>query len=129
PWPSVEVSARDARRPHAHRCFTCCAVYACPGPAETGLCAPVCPPCYWVELGVQERFYEAMVAAFIRKRAKLERRVGARACRNAQRERRALLRRADLVAGLGGVAMRTDDRAMRNGIETTNGAYDAHPAG
>ncbi|MGH7864781.1 MAG: hypothetical protein ACREQB_07320 [Candidatus Binataceae bacterium] len=129
PWPPAEVSARDARTAHAHRCFSCSAVYACPGPDETGLCPPVCSPCYWVELGVQQRVYQTMVAAFVRKRAKLERRVGERACRRAQRLRRELLRRTDLVTGFGVVAMRGHDRASKGAITVNRGVYDAHPAG
>lgn len=129
PWPAADVSARDARKPHAHRCLICSAQYRCSGAGETGLCTPVCSPCYWVELGVQQRVYEAMVATFVRKRAQLERRVGAGACRQAQRQRRELLRRADLLTGFGGLAMRRDDGVMGNQIEMSSGVYGAHPAG
>ncbi len=129
PWPTADTTAGDARKPHAHHCFTCSAVYACPGPDETGLCTPVCSPCYWVELGAQLRLYKAMVASLIRKRARLERCAGSRACRQAQRHRRELLRRADLLTGFGGLAMRRDDGVMGNQIEMSNGVYGAHPAG
>jgi len=129
PWPTTGMTAGAARKPHAHRCFNCSAVYACPGPDGTGLCTPVCSPCYWVELGVQLRRYQAMVASLIGKRARLERRAGSRACRQAQRQRRELLRQADLLTGFGGLAMRSDDGVKGDQIETSNGVYGAHPAG
>jgi hypothetical protein len=106
----------------------CSADYRCAGPDETGRCAPVCSPCYWVELGGQLRVYQAMVVALTRKRAQLERRAGAQVCRKAQKQRRDLLRRSDLLAGFGTLTIR-NYRTARTGYEAHNGFHDAHPTG
>jgi hypothetical protein len=86
PWPPPDLGPARARRPHAHRCTACAAVFSCPGPDDTGLCAPVCSPCYWVELSRQLRIYKAVVLALGRKR----RRIGKAACLRAQALRRKL---------------------------------------
>lgn len=97
PWPPPGVALRKARARHAHRCLACGAEFRCSGPDETGLCAPVCPPCYWFELGLQLKVYSDVVAALNRRRAKIERKIGTAACRSALLRRRRLSRRQKLV--------------------------------
>ncbi|MFZ0888998.1 MAG: hypothetical protein WA005_11140, partial [Candidatus Binataceae bacterium] len=70
PWPPAELTPRQAQEAHAHRCVACAAEFRCPGPDEAGFCAPVCPPCYWVELGQQLRIYRSVVTALSRRRSK-----------------------------------------------------------
>ena len=103
PWPPAELTPRQARKPHAHRCVECAAEFRCPGPDQAGFCVPACPPCYWVELGQQLRIYRSVVASLSRRRSKIERRVGNAACRRAQRRRRSS-RRLRLVPALGASA-------------------------
>jgi len=70
-----------------------------------------------------------MLAALMRKRAQLERRAGSRACRKAQKQRRDLLRRSDLLAGFGTLTMRSAYRTAGTVFEPHNGFHDAHPTG
>jgi len=98
PWPPPGLGRRRALAPHAHRCAGCAADFQCPGPDETGLCAPVCPPCYWFELGLQVKIYSAVVAALTRRRAGIERTIGNAACKRAQIMRRRLSRQGKLAA-------------------------------
>lgn len=113
PWPPEELAPRQAREAHAHRCTACAAEFRCPGPDETGFCAPVCPPCYWVELGRQVRIYRSVVEALIRRRSRIERRVGSLACRQAQRRRAS--RNLRLLAASGAPA------SVSNGNESSDG--------
>ena len=114
PWPPAELTPRQARQAHAHRCVACAAEFACQGPDEVGFCAPVCPPCYWVELGQQLRIYRSVVASLGRRRSKIERRVGNAACRRAQRRRRSS-RRLRLMPALGA------SPSVENGNELSGG--------
>ncbi len=98
PWPPAGIGRRRALAPHAHRCAGCAADFRCPGPDETGLCAPVCPPCYWFELGLQVKIYSEVVAALTRRRAGIERTIGTAACKRAQIMRRRLSRHDKLTA-------------------------------
>lgn len=109
PWPPAGMSAREARRPHAHRCVTCGDDYRCAGPDSTGECAPLCGPCLWVELGAQLRVYKSMAGAIDRQRRKLERRVGAAKCRKAQTSRLGRLRASNVIAGFGRVVLKRAD--------------------
>src|SRR5260370_27175941 len=88
PWPPASVSAREARRPHGHRCIICSEIYRCAGPDSSGECAPLCGPCLWVELGAQVRMYQSMADAIDRRRRKIEQKVGPTKCRKAQTHRR-----------------------------------------
>ncbi len=97
PWPPSGARRARGSRPHAHRCTACSRVFACPGPDDTGLCAPVCQPCYWLELGRQLRIYKAVVGALDRRRARIERRIGKAACLRA-RAMRQKLEREQLLA-------------------------------
>ena len=106
PWPSAGMSAREARRPHAHLCVICAEHYRCAGPDESGECTPLCGPCLWVELGAQFRMYKSMADAIHRRRRKLERQVGAAECRKAQTRRLGRLRASNVVAGFGRVMMK-----------------------
>ena len=92
-----------ARSPHAHRCLACDAPYDCPGPDEIGYCAPVCQPCYWMELGSQLRIYEEMVAELRRKRTEIERRLGKAICRTAAARRQNVKTDASLLVAFGKV--------------------------
>jgi hypothetical protein len=90
----------------------------------------VCPPCYWVELGAQLRVYQFVVAALERKRSRIERRIGATACRRAERHRRSLLARNHVVAGFGNVLVRTEASAA--GVppdRSSRPSGEAHAAG
>lgn len=116
PWPSAGMSAREARRPHGHRCVICAEQYRCAGPDSSGECTPLCGPCLWVELGTQFRMYQSMADAIRRRRRKLERQVGAAECREAQTRRLGRLRASSVVAGFGRVLMKRSQRAsMSNG--------------
>ena len=106
PWPADGVSARDARRPHIHRCINCAAHYRCTGPDQSGECAPMCGPCMWVELGVQLRTIQSMADAIEQRRLKIETQFGAAACRRSHSYRRLLLRGRNVVAGFGGVVLK-----------------------
>lgn len=106
PWPSAGTSAREARRPHGHRCVICAEHYRCAGPDSSGECAPLCGPCLWVELGAQLRTYQSMADEIDRRRRKLEREVGAAKCRKAQTRRLSRLRASNVVAGFGRVALK-----------------------
>jgi hypothetical protein len=104
--PCPAVNSSTPRGPHGHRCTTCGDTYRCPGPDDTGFCAPVCAPCYWVELGAQLRVYRAVVAALARKRRAMERAAGRAACLAAGRERRRRRHAGQLVVGFGRVVSR-----------------------
>jgi hypothetical protein len=84
----ADDAVHAAPRPHAHRCASCGAIYRCAGADETGFCAPVCAPCYWVELGGQLTAYRAIVAALERKRRQLEKSAGRERCARALERRR-----------------------------------------
>ena len=114
PWPSAGISAREARRPHGHRCVTCEEHYRCAGPDPSGECTPLCAPCMWVELGAQFRMYQSLADAIDRRRRKLERQVGAAECRKAQTHRLGRLRASNVVAGFGRVVMKRAQRASNN---------------
>ncbi len=105
PWPKPGITGRAARRRHGHRCAACGAGFLCRGPGETGYCAPICPPCYWIELGSQLRLYLAVANSLERKRAKLERRLSPRARRAARQRRREFQERGGIVAGLDTVVL------------------------
>ena len=114
PWPSAGMSARAARRPHAHLCVICAEHYRCAGPDSSGECTPLCGPCLWVELGAQFRMYQSMADAIRRRRGKLERQVGAAECRKAQTRRLGRLRASNVVAGFGRVMMKRAQTASNN---------------
>ena len=114
PWPSAGISAREARRPHGHRCVICAEHYRCAGPDSSGECSPLCGPCLWVELGAQFRMYQSMADAIDRRRRKLEQHVGAAQCRKAQTHRLGRLRASNVVAGFGRVMMKRAQRASNN---------------
>jgi hypothetical protein len=119
PWPPTDAP-REGRRPHAHRCFDCSAEFRCPGPDETGACAPICAPCYWLELGRQVRTYRAVIAALNRKRRKIEKAVGASVCQKSQAHRRRNVQTGAIIAGFGNVMMRRNtgtspQTALKNG--------------
>jgi hypothetical protein len=118
PWPPPGVSRRRALGIHAHRCVGCGADFRCPGPDDTGLCAPVCPPCYWFELGMQLKIYSTVVAALGRRRAEIERRIGGAACRSVQRKRKRqrLSREQKLMAAFPDRTARSHNGAQRNGL-------------
>ncbi|HVA82220.1 MAG TPA: hypothetical protein VNF29_14935 [Candidatus Binataceae bacterium] len=59
----AQAAAGAALRPHAHHCAACGAIYRCAGAGDTGLCVPLCAPCYSLELGRQLSAYRTMVAA------------------------------------------------------------------
>jgi hypothetical protein len=102
------VPARSAFAPmplssgrHAHHCLACGAKYECRGPEEIGYCAPVCPPCYWIELGSQLRIYKQVVSELERKRSGIERRIGKDICKTAAARRRKLKTDASLLVAFG----------------------------
>lgn len=100
PWPDAE--AGDAAcEPHAHRCLVCTDIYECRGPEEIGSCAPVCQPCYWIELGSQLGIYQEMVADLERKRNAIERRLGSEVCRRAAARRGKGIPDASLLMAFG----------------------------
>src|ERR1700686_1142782 len=76
PWPESATPPHEARRPHAHRCVHCDDAFECGGPDQTGECAPLCPPCLWVELGSQLRMYHVMFEAISRRRRKIAQQIG-----------------------------------------------------
>jgi hypothetical protein len=88
PWPAPGISAAAARRPHGHCCASCGDSFECAGPQVTGTCAPVCPPCCWIELGSQLRLYREIVEEITDKRSEIEQRVGKHVCHMAEIRRR-----------------------------------------
>jgi hypothetical protein len=88
PWPAPGISAAAARRPHGHCCASCADSFECAGPQMTGTCVPVCPPCYWMELGSQLRVYREIVEEITQRRREIEQRVGKHACQMAEIRRR-----------------------------------------
>jgi hypothetical protein len=103
PWPEPGQALSFARKPHAHNCLSCGAQYECRGPEEIGYCAPVCQPCYWIELGSQLRAYKEVVTQLERKRTGIERRIGKGSCRTAAARRRKMRNEAGLLAAFGNV--------------------------
>lgn len=104
PWPAPGISMAAARRAHGHCCAACGDSFECSGPEVTGTCAPVCPPCYWMELGSQLRVYREIVEEIAHKRLEIERRVGKHACHIAQiRRRRA--KSAPILVAFGNVML------------------------
>jgi hypothetical protein len=115
PWPPPDLARRDAHAPHAHRCVACNAGFRCPGPDETGLCAPVCQPCYWVELGNQLRIYRSVVVALGKRRLEIERAIGTTACRRAELARRKRTRGRKLQAAMGKLGEQSNNQSGRDG--------------
>jgi hypothetical protein len=105
PWPNDTRTARDARRPHAHRCINCALPYRCPGPDQSGQCAPLCGPCMWVELGAQLKIYQSMANSIERRRRKIEEQFGTSLCRKAQTRRRSQLSQPNVLAGFGQIVL------------------------
>jgi hypothetical protein len=101
PWPLLSDS--PALGPHRHHCLSCGSAYRCQGPVEVGYCAPVCPPCHWIELGSQLRIYKEMVTELERTRSGIERRIGKAVCRNAAARRRKVKANASLLVAFGNV--------------------------
>jgi len=62
-----QAAAGAVLRPHSHHCAACGVRYRCAGAGDTGFCAPLCAPCYSIELGRQLSAYQTMVAAPERK--------------------------------------------------------------
>lgn len=120
PWPAPGVGARAARRRHGHRCVACGAEFLCGGPEETGCCAPVCPACYWIELGAQLRFYHNAADALERKRSTIERDIGPEECRAARLRRRKFQAAQGMIAGLGTLVLHVNPACK---IRHTNGRY------
>ena len=114
PWPPAGVSAREARRPHGHRCIICSEIYRCAGPDSSGECAPLCGPCLWVELGTQVRMYQSMADTIDRRRRKIEQQVGSSKCRKAQSHRRSQLQASNVVAGFGRVMLKRAQHGSNN---------------
>lgn len=102
PLPCLDGDTADfASAPHGHRCVTCAGVYECKGAEDTGLCMPVCQPCYWIELGSQIVIYREMVAELERKRNEVESRLGSEVCRNAAARRSSTKNDASLLVAFG----------------------------
>ena len=101
PWPEARQFGDPTLERHAHQCLSCGATYECRGPEEIGYCAPVCQPCYWMELGSQLRIYKEVVAELERKRSGIERRIGKGVCRSAAARRRKAKCDAGLVVAFG----------------------------
>jgi hypothetical protein len=103
PWPEPGQARGSARKRHAHNCLSCGAAYECRGPEEIGYCAPVCQPCYWMELGSQLRIYKEVVTELERKRSGIERRIGKGFCRSTAARRRKMRNDASLLLAFGNV--------------------------
>ena len=114
------VSPEITRR-HVHRCITCGGRYECQGPAETGDCAPVCQPCYWIELGAQLRIYKEVVAELEGKQLEIENRIGINTCRTAAAQRRKMRGDAGLLVAFGNVL----DTSRILGIEADRSRIEA----
>lgn len=125
PWPPADGTIRKARRPHGHECLTCGAEFECVGPDETGFCAPVCPPCYWIELGWQLRLYESMVDELARKRLAIQRRIGKAVCRAAKTRRRKVVAKGDLVAAFGTLVVHPRGQVRGNEQRGTDVRFDS----
>ena len=102
-WPEPGQTGGPVRRLHAHNCVSCGATYECRGPGEIGYCAPVCQPCYWVELGSQLRIYKEVVTELERKRTGIERRIGKAVCRSVAARRRKMRNDASLLVAFGNI--------------------------
>ena len=99
---SAKVMSAEITRQHVHTCITCGSRYKCRGPEATGDCAPVCQPCYWIELGAQLRIYKEVVAELENKRLEIEQRIGKDSCRTAAANRRKM-RSGGLLVAFGNV--------------------------
>jgi hypothetical protein len=119
PWPTPEISAREARQPHRHQCIACDDFYLCAGPELSGECAPVCAPCLWVELGAQLRSYQSMADTIQRRRRKIEQQFGLSICRRAQAHRRSLLRQRNVIAGFGQIVMMREQSQAEQSEESS----------
>ena len=110
----------------AHHCGACGAAYECEGPGELGSCAPVCPPCYWIELGSQLRIYQEMVRELERRRSDIEHRVGKGACLSAAARRRKLRNdHASLLVAFGNVMSTQPSAQMaRLNLEAQGGSHE-----
>jgi hypothetical protein len=97
-----KVSPEITRR-HVHSCLTCGGRYQCLGREETGDCAPVCQPCYWIEIGAQLRIYKEVVVELEGKRLEIENRLGINTCRTAAAQRRQMRGDAGLLVAFGNV--------------------------
>jgi len=106
------AAARESLLPacqrHGHCCLTCSDTYRCDGPEETGYCAPVCPACYWVELGSQIKAYAEVVTELAKKRTAIARRIGRDACREVVARRRKLRSNRPVVVAFGNVMARPE---------------------
>jgi len=100
---SAKMVSVNITRRHVHSCLTCGGRYECRGPEETGDCAPVCQPCYWIELGAQVRIYKEIVAELECKRLEIEQRIGKDTCRTAAARRREPRSNAGLLVAFGNV--------------------------
>jgi hypothetical protein len=103
PWPEASQARGAAGKRHAHSCLCCGATYDCLGPEEIGYCAPVCQPCYWIQLSSQLRVYKEVVTELERQRAGIERRVGMGICRRAGARHRKMKNHANLLVAFGQV--------------------------
>jgi hypothetical protein len=128
--PAASKPRRNAPR-HAHQCSACESIYECRGADETGYCAPVCAPCYWVALGSQLSIYQEMVTELERKRSSIEHRIGKDACRAAEARRRDTYGRG-LVVAFGNVfdSSQSDDvqRSIGNQFSGRGGSFCAEQA-
>ncbi len=110
---------------HMHICLSCGVTYVCGGPEEMGYCAPVCQPCYWIELGSQLRIYKEIVTELERKRIGIERRIGKRFCQNAAAHRRKMRNHASLLVAFGNV-LATQPASEFAGLSTENQGGGSH---
>ncbi|MHB8381254.1 MAG: hypothetical protein ACYDC3_02770 [Candidatus Binataceae bacterium] len=88
PCPDPSRLSRAPLRPHAHQCAGCGVHYRCVGVGDTGFCAPMCAPCYLVELDAQLAAYRAIVASLERERRRLEKSAEPAACLQALENKR-----------------------------------------
>ncbi len=107
-WLGAGDASPAVSTPHRHHCSLCGGGYQCDGPDPAGVCAQICPPCYWAVLGAQLESYQEIVGELRRKREKIARRVGIEACRRAEARRR---RRASSDASF--VVAMDAERALR----------------
>jgi hypothetical protein len=122
---SAQVVSPEITRRHVHTCITCGARYECRGPEETGDCAPVCQPCYWIELGAQVRIYRDVVAELEGRRLEIEQRIGTDTCRTAAARRRQHRSDSGLLVAFGNVF----DTSRILGIEEDANRIEAVPRG
>jgi hypothetical protein len=115
----------EITRHHVHRCVTCGARYQCRGLEASGDCAPVCQPCYWIELGAQLRIYKEVVAELEAKRLEIENQIGIDTCRTAAAQRRKMRGDAELLVAFGNVF----DTSRILGMEKDANRIEAVPRG